>query len=80
MTAILETKDMIHDLSPPDPHKSNGFFEHMNRTIVMMVRSITLDYADMIPQALWAEAYSTAIHIKNPLPPTALNSNNHHTK
>jgi hypothetical protein len=29
---------------------------------------MTLDYDDMIPQALWAEACSTAIYIKNYLP------------
>jgi hypothetical protein len=27
-----------------------------------------LDYADMIPQAVWAEAYSTTVYIKNCLP------------
>jgi hypothetical protein len=39
----------------------------MNHTIVTMVRSMTLDCADVIPQVLWAEACSTAIHIKNRL-------------
>jgi hypothetical protein len=32
---------------------------------------MTLDYADVIPQALWAQACFTAIHIKNRLPHTA---------
>jgi hypothetical protein len=32
---------------------------------------MTLDCADMIPQALWADAYSLAIHIKNCLPHSA---------
>jgi hypothetical protein len=40
----------------------------MNCTIVMMVRSMTLDSANVVSQALWAEAYSTAVHIKNCLP------------
>jgi hypothetical protein len=71
MTVFLEIKSIIHDLLPPYEHKSNGLSEHMNRTIVTMVRSITLDYADVIPQALWTEACSTAIHIKNPLPHSA---------
>jgi hypothetical protein len=72
MTAFLETKGIIHDLSPPDAHESNGLPEHRNRTIVTMVRSMTLDSAVMIPQALWAEVCSMAIHIKNPLPHSAV--------
>jgi hypothetical protein len=68
MTAFLETKSIIHDLSPPYAHESNGLPERMNRTIVTMVRSMTLDCADVIPQALWAESCSTAIHIKTRLP------------
>jgi hypothetical protein len=30
-----------------------------------MVQSMTLDYADLIPEAFWAAADSTAVHIKN---------------
>jgi transposase InsO family protein len=67
MTAFLEIKGIIHNLSTPYAHESNGLPECMNRTIVMMVRSITLDYADVISQALWAEVCSPAIHIKNRL-------------
>jgi hypothetical protein len=37
----------------------------MNRTIETMVRSMTLDCTDVIPQALWAEVCSMAIHIKD---------------
>jgi hypothetical protein len=68
MTTFLETKGIIHDLSLLYTYESNGLPEQMNCTIVMMVRSMTLDCADVILQALWAEAYSTAIHIKNCLP------------
>jgi hypothetical protein len=43
----------------------------MNRTIVTMVRSMTLDCADVIFQVLWADACSMAVHIKNRLPHSA---------
>jgi hypothetical protein len=52
MTTFLEIKGIIHDLSPPYAYKSNSLPEHMNRIIVTMVRLMTLDCADVIPQAL----------------------------
>jgi transposase InsO family protein len=67
MTAFLEPKGIIHDLSLLHAHESNGLHESMNRTIVTIVQSLTFDCADMIPQALWAEVGSIAIHIKNRL-------------
>jgi hypothetical protein len=71
MTAFLETKGIIHDLSRTFPNESNDLSELMNRTIVMMVRSMTFDSTDVISRALWAKAYSTAINIKNSLPHNA---------
>jgi hypothetical protein len=65
MTAFLDIQGIIYDLSPPYAYKSNSQPEQLSHTIVTIVRSMTLDYADVIPQALWAEAYSMAIHIKN---------------
>jgi hypothetical protein len=65
MTASLKTKGIIYDLSPPCAHESNGLPDLMNRTIVMMIRSMTLDCANIIPQVLWAETYSIAIYTKN---------------
>jgi hypothetical protein len=73
MTTFLKKKGIIHDLSPPYTHESNGLPKQMNHTIVTIVRSMTLDYADVILPALWAVACSTAIHIKNCLPHSALN-------
>jgi hypothetical protein len=67
MTTFFETKGINHDLSPPYAYESNGLSEHMNRTIVMIVRSMILDCADVISQAFGAEAYSSAVHIKNRL-------------
>jgi hypothetical protein len=71
MTAFLETKGIIHDLSPPYAYENSSLPECMNHIIVMMVQSMTLDCADVIPQGLWAEACSPAIHIKNCLPHSA---------
>jgi hypothetical protein len=68
MTAFLEMKDIMYDLSLLYSHESNGAPEYMNHTIVMIVRSMSLDGDDVITQPLWAEASSTAIHIKNHLP------------
>jgi hypothetical protein len=36
----------------------------MNLTIITLFQSMTLDYADMHPQILWAETASTVISIK----------------
>jgi hypothetical protein len=68
LTTFLEIKDIIHVLSPPFIYQSNSLHEHINHTIVTMLRLMTLDCADVIPQGLWAEADSSAIHIKNRLP------------
>jgi hypothetical protein len=67
MTIFLEIKGIIYNLSLSYVHVSNSLPEHMNRTIVMMVQSMTLDCPDLIPQVLWAVASSTAIHMKNRL-------------
>jgi hypothetical protein len=37
MIAFLETKNTIHNLSPPYTHNSNGLLECMNHTIVMII-------------------------------------------
>jgi hypothetical protein len=71
MTAFLETKGIIHDLSPLYAHESNVLPERINHTIVTMVRSMILDFAKVIPQGLWAEACSMAIHNQNRLPHSA---------
>jgi transposase InsO family protein len=41
MTAFLETKGIIYDLSPPYAHESNSLAEWMNCTIVTKVQSMT---------------------------------------
>jgi hypothetical protein len=48
MTAFLETQGIIYDLLSLYSHESNSLPERMNRTIVMMVHSMTLDCVDVI--------------------------------
>jgi hypothetical protein len=50
MTAYLETKGIIHNLSPPYAYKSNSLSDHMNCTIVTMIQLMTLDYVNVIPK------------------------------
>jgi hypothetical protein len=65
---FLARKGAIHELTPPYAHKSNGLPEHMNRTIVTIVRTMTLDMNNELPVGLWAEAALTTIYLKNRLP------------
>jgi hypothetical protein len=58
---------MIYEVSPPYAHESNGLPERMNRTIVTMVRTMTLDMNDELPVGLWAEAALSAIYLRNRL-------------
>jgi hypothetical protein len=67
MSSFLQTKGIIHDLSPPYVYESNSPPEHVTCTIVTIVQLFTFDCPNMIPQELWAKVYSTAIHIKNHL-------------
>jgi hypothetical protein len=68
MTAVLETKGIIHYLLPPYVDKSNRRPGYMDHTMVMKVRSITLNYADVIRQVLCGEVCSMPVYIKNYLP------------
>jgi hypothetical protein len=63
MTTFLETQSIINDLLSPYAHQSHRLPKHMNYTIVTLVRSMTLDYANAISQAPRAEACSIVIHI-----------------
>jgi transposase InsO family protein len=68
VSEFLAGKGTIHELSPPYAHESNGLPERINRTIVTMVRTMTLDVNDEFPVGLWAETALTAIYLKNLLP------------
>jgi hypothetical protein len=80
ITAFLEMKGIIHNLSPLYIHESNGLPERMNRIIVTMVRSMSLACADVISQALCAEAYSRLYTLRTAYHIVLSNSKNRHTK
>jgi hypothetical protein len=52
MTAVLKRKGIIHDLKLPYANESNGLPEHINHTIVTMVRWMILIYANVSLQVL----------------------------
>jgi hypothetical protein len=68
VSEFLAGKGTIHELSPPYAHESNGRPEHMNHTIITMVRTMTVDVNDELPLGLWAEPALTAIYLQNRLP------------
>jgi hypothetical protein len=68
VSEFLGGKGTIHKRSLPYAHKRTGLPKRMNRTIVTMVRTMTLDVNDELPVGLWAEAALTAIDLKNWLP------------
>ena len=64
----LNTNGIIHELTPPYAHESNGVAERLNRTILEMVRAML----GSLNKRLWAQAVHTAIYIKNRLPHSAV--------
>jgi hypothetical protein len=52
MTTFLETKNIIHDILLLYIYKSNGLSEHINRSIIILVPSMTLDYTNIYSQIL----------------------------
>jgi hypothetical protein len=49
VSEFLAGKGTIHELSPLYAHKSNSLPKRMNRTIITMVRTMTLDVNDELP-------------------------------
>ena len=64
MLTLLYKQGIVHDLSPPYSHESNGVAERYNQTIITTARSLLTG----LPLALWAAAIATAIYLRNRLP------------
>jgi hypothetical protein len=65
LTGFIETMCIINTLSVLFAYESNGRPEYMSGMIVTIVQLMTVDCANRISQALWAEPCSTAVHIEN---------------
>ena len=76
LTKFFAQKGIIHDLTSPYNHESNGVAERFNRIIQTIVRAMLLDIKSVnsdINKRYLAEASSTAVHLKNKLPHSAVN-------
>jgi len=67
---FLKTHGIGHELTVAHTPQQNGVAERMNRTLVESARCMML-HAN-VPSKLWAEAISTACHVRNRLPSTSL--------
>ena len=68
LSTFLKTKGIVHEVTPPYSHESNGVAERFNRTIMTMARAMLVG----LDKRLWAEAVHTAVYIKNRLPHSRL--------
>jgi transposase InsO family protein len=71
VTPILQAKGIIHQKTAPYTPQSNGKAERINRTITESVRAML--YHANLPESFWAEASTTAAHVWNRLPSSAIN-------
>ena len=72
VAAFFLKKSIQHSLMPPYIHEYNGIAKRFNRTIQTMMRMMLNSQKDL-DLKLWAEAYYTAVYLKNRLPHSALN-------
>ncbi|RKF81090.1 Retrovirus-related Pol polyprotein from transposon TNT 1-94 [Golovinomyces cichoracearum] len=70
LKTILNTKGIIHQLSPVYTKEPNGIIERVNRTITNKIRCL-LTNANL-PKSLWGEACLTAAYLYNRTPHAGL--------
>uniref|UniRef100_A0A5S6Q6J3 Integrase catalytic domain-containing protein n=1 Tax=Trichuris muris TaxID=70415 RepID=A0A5S6Q6J3_TRIMR len=71
MEQYLTENGIKHRLSVPRTPQQNGVAERKNRTLVKMARCMMIQ--SRVPISFWAEAVSTANHIRNRCPSQNLN-------
>lgn len=62
------SEGVIHEVTHPYFHESNGMAERLNRTIVTMARGVLSG----LPITLWNGGISTAVYIKDHIPRKAI--------
>ena len=66
----LKKEGVRHDLTVPKTPEQNGVAERMNRTLVEGFRAMLADAR--LPHCFWAEAFSTAVYLRNRSPAMAV--------
>ena len=66
----LKKQGTQHELNVPKTPQQNGVAEHMNRTIVEVIRSMLAD--SELPKRFWAKALSTATCLRSGSPTNAV--------
>ena len=67
---FFQSEGIIHEMSPPYSHESNGIAEQFNRTITTMARAMLSN--GNLPLSLWSEAINMAVYLKNRIPHKAV--------
>ena len=73
LSKYLKHQGIIHELTAAYTPHQNGISERFNRTILDLVRSMLSHRG--VPKCFWAEALSTAVHIRNRVTSSALPPN-----
>ena len=64
MLKLFQKYGVIHDVTPPYSHESNGVAEQYNQTIITSTHSMLTG----LTSRLWVEAIATAVYLRNRLP------------
>ncbi len=70
LSKYLKHQGIVHELTASYTPHQNGISERFNRTILDLVRSMLSHRG--VPKCFWAEALSTAVHIRNRVTSSAL--------